>query len=606
MRTLLFLLLLSAAPPNPNNLAPNWWQTFQEDVGPNLEETKTRLAVVADNLSGDAKQEATALAAQITSNLDEWNRLRTVQPPTAATPPLPKPTYTFEEMIALGNQYALALQAKSSAQDEEQKWLTRSLAVQQERGRAKIEYEASTSGTTSHLLLGLRIMHLRSEQALYDAHQTLALKAFQAATTESEALDTLFIQALTRTEISPAEQTLIDANVKIAKEARYTYEVTPHPVDDPQDFLLQLALIDAEAKQSLAKLITGAVTNGDASRQLANWEDQLKRIPKEVPREQIETILSPLRLALAQHTAKEATSWSKTVAWTKRTWARASNKLDHTLFELDGTPFTLLKLLKALLILIIGFVISKLARFALNRWGQKKPSFSKGALYSLRRVLHYVIIVIAIFFALAALGFSLNQLLIVIGALSIGIGFGLQKVAANFIAGLTILLGRKIKVGDFVELESNHVGRVKAIHFQHSVIHTFDGRDIIVPNGEIIAHYLINWTMQDPFRRVSIPFTAPYGTDKELVRRIVLEAADKVPFTVKGHNKMANPNVRITEFGDNGLSFELIVWINFIEAGRYGHVTALFFWELETALRENGIDIPFPQRTLHFPDDQPE
>jgi small-conductance mechanosensitive channel len=607
---LVTVLFLGASAPDPANLDPNWWETFQEEPGPNLEETQTRLATVAANLSGESKEEADALVTQILANLDEWNRLRTTQPPTAAIPPSSKRSYTFDELIALSAQYSHVLQALESAQQEEENWLKRSKAVQQERGRAKVEYEKSQADTTSRLLLGLQIMLLRSEQAVYDGRYSIAVNATKAASTESQALNTLLIEALDRTDITPEEKEAIAAQTARERSTLLTYRATPHPLDDPQGSLLQLALIEAEAREALAHLITGAVNNGTVSKQLDNWDDQLKRMPPEVrqdPRfEQTEAILAPLRLAAAQHVVQQAPWWSKARAWMGRLWSSTTKVLHYTLFEIHGTPFTLFKLLKALLILLVGWLISKLARLGLRKWKGKKTTLQEEAHYSLRRVVHYAIILLAILFALGALGFNVNQLLVILGALSIGIGLGLQKVAANFVAGLTILLGHKIKVGDFIELESGHIGQVNAIHFQHSVIHTFDGRDVIIPNAQLIANYLVNWTMQNPYRRLSIPFTVAYGTDKELVRRVVLDAADRVPLTIKGNTDIADPNVRITEFGDNGIAFELIVWINFIEAGRYGHVTSLFLWEIESSLRDNGIEIPFPQRTLHFPEETPE
>jgi small-conductance mechanosensitive channel len=154
-------------------------------------------------------------------------------------------------------------------------------------------------------------------------------------------------------------------------------------------------------------------------------------------------------------------------------------------------------------------------------------------------------------------------------------------------------------VGDFVELESGVTGEVKEINMRSTLITTNDNIDILVPNSEFVGGRVTSWTLREVQRRVHIPFGVAYGSDKERVRKAVLEAADNVPWTlhkVKGRQ----PQVWLVNFGDSSLDFELVAWLTPEAVKRPGAVQAAYLWEIETRLREYGIEIPFPQRDLHL------
>ncbi|MGR9000422.1 MAG: mechanosensitive ion channel family protein, partial [Gammaproteobacteria bacterium] len=124
--------------------------------------------------------------------------------------------------------------------------------------------------------------------------------------------------------------------------------------------------------------------------------------------------------------------------------------------------------------------------------------------------------------------------------------------------------------------------------------------DVLVPNSEFIGGKVINWTLTDAFRRIHVPFGVAYGSDKELVRRAVLEAAENVPWSLKHPRKDRIPQVWLVGFGDSSLNFELIVWITPEAVKRPNSVQAAYLWEIETALGKYQIEIPFPQRDLHL------
>jgi small-conductance mechanosensitive channel len=200
--------------------------------------------------------------------------------------------------------------------------------------------------------------------------------------------------------------------------------------------------------------------------------------------------------------------------------------------------------------------------------------------------------------AIASLGIDLTKFAIFASALGIGIGFGLQNLISNFSAGLILLFDKTLKVGDFVELESGVTGEVKDIAIRSTVVTTNDNIDIIVPNSEFINFRVTNWTMRDTFRRLKVRFGVAYNSDKELVRKAVLEAADRVKFTLKdSYHK--SPQVWLRNFGDNALEFDLVVWLTADAINRPSAVQAAYMWEIHSSLLEYGIEIPFPQRDLH-------
>lgn len=272
--------------------------------------------------------------------------------------------------------------------------------------------------------------------------------------------------------------------------------------------------------------------------------------------------------------------------------------LDTELFSVGETAVTYSSVLTFVVIIIVAYVVSRLVQKALSRIGHFRNSVSESSLYALNRITHYVIMLIGFLFAVASVGIDLTKFAIFASALGVGIGFGLQTLVSNFSSGLILLFDKTLKVGDFVELESGVTGEVREINIRSTVITTNDNIDIIVPNSEFVAGRVTNWTMRDTLRRIKIEFGVAYGTDKELVRKAVLEAAERVPHTLSDDNRNG-PQVWLTEFGDSSINFELVVWLKPEAVKRPGAVKAAFMWEIHTSLEEYDIEIPFPQRDLH-------
>lgn len=269
-----------------------------------------------------------------------------------------------------------------------------------------------------------------------------------------------------------------------------------------------------------------------------------------------------------------------------------------SLFEVSETPVTPLGLTRVVVILGIAWLLSRGVRRALDRLRSRKDSMNQAALYTLGRVLHYLLLLVGLLIALSSIGIDFTKFALFASALGVGIGFGLQNLISNFVAGLILLFERSLKVGDFVELESGVTGEVQEISIRSTLITTNDNVDIVVPNSEFVSTRVTNWTMRQAHRRVRIPFGVAYGTDKELVRQAVLEAAQEVPHTLSQKNR--EPQVWLVNFGESSLDFELVVWLRPEAVKRPSRVAADYNWAIESALGRYDIEIPFPQRDLHM------
>lgn len=273
--------------------------------------------------------------------------------------------------------------------------------------------------------------------------------------------------------------------------------------------------------------------------------------------------------------------------------------LETELFKVGETAITYGSVFRVVVILIVTYIASRLLQNGLRRIADYRKSMAQSSVYALTRITHYVVMVIGFLIAVASIGIDLTKFAIFASALGVGVGFGLQNLISNFTAGIMLLFEKTLKVGDFVELESGVTGEVKEINIRSTIITTNDNIDIIVPNSEFVAGRVTNWTMRDTIRRLKVGFGVAYGTDKELVRKAVLEAAARVPHTLDDGSQRP-PQVWLTEFGDSALNFELVVWLKPEAVNRPSAVKAAFMWEIHTSLEEYDIEIPFPQRDLHI------
>ena len=239
----------------------------------------------------------------------------------------------------------------------------------------------------------------------------------------------------------------------------------------------------------------------------------------------------------------------------------------------------------------LAFKISQLLRFVLEADVMPHMDLPRGVPGAITRVTHYAIVVVGVMIGASAAGLDFSRINLIVGALGVGIGFGLQTVVNNFVSGLILLFERPIRVGDKVQL-AELFGTVKNIGMRASIVRTFQGAEVIVPNANLISAEVINWTLSDERRRMDLPVGVAYGTDPQVVIDILVGVAND-------HSEVLSdpaPAALFLGFGDSSIDFQLRAWTR----TNYVQVSSDLLVGVNHALVDAGIEIPFPQRDLHL------
>jgi len=270
------------------------------------------------------------------------------------------------------------------------------------------------------------------------------------------------------------------------------------------------------------------------------------------------------------------------------------NALTHPYFQIGELPITPIFLVKTVLFLIgLGIVSGMVRRFLLHR-ALVRTSLDEGQRYAFAHIMGYVVYLFGLLVGLQLVGLNLNNLVLLGSAIGIGLGFGLQNIANNFVSGIIILTERPIRVGDRVEVGGTN-GDVVRIGGRSTWVQTNDNVVIIIPNSEFINNRVTNWTANDRQVRFSIPLGVSYGSDPERVREVLMGVALAHPDVLKD----PEPELLFVRFGDSSLDFELRVWtITRVQWPRV--LSSELYYSIFRAFKENGIEIPFPQRDLHL------
>ncbi len=275
--------------------------------------------------------------------------------------------------------------------------------------------------------------------------------------------------------------------------------------------------------------------------------------------------------------------------------------LDSAAFSAGNIRISLLAISKAAL---FGGILFWLGRTSSNA-GQKvirdQNSIDIQTRELAAKALELLVFAVVGLLLLNILGLDLTTLAVFGGALGVGLGFGLQQIASNFISGIIILLERSLKVGDYIELENGKAGTLKQMNMRSSILSTFDGKDINVPNDRFITTQFINWTHDDTRQRYEVEFAVAYDTDLHKVPPLIIKA-------VLAHEQVLNepeePDVELRGFGDNGVNFAVEFWVDGIDDGKNKFTSEIRFaiWD---ALKKAGISMPFPQREIRILGEMP-
>lgn len=262
-------------------------------------------------------------------------------------------------------------------------------------------------------------------------------------------------------------------------------------------------------------------------------------------------------------------------------------------FSVGEHKFTVGHLVLALLLLYGSFLISWATQSILTHDVFPKSHVEQGTGVSIVRLIHYGLILIGVLLALSALGFELKNLIILTGALGIGIGFGLQNIANNFVSGLILLFERPIKIGDIVQINGVW-GEIKKLGLRATVVETFDRSEIIVPNSDLVSNQVTNYTLSDRMVRLTIPVGVAYGSNVPLVMEVLMGIAREHPLVVS----QPEPQILFVQFGESSLDFEVRAWI--ADVRKIFVVKSGLHQSIDQRFRQEKIEIAFPQRDLHF------
>jgi len=275
------------------------------------------------------------------------------------------------------------------------------------------------------------------------------------------------------------------------------------------------------------------------------------------------------------------------LSWLKTTW-------NFELFSLGESPFTTKTFLLLILSLFLLFYISSKIRKVLVNRIFPRYGLEIGISQSIATILRYVLIIIGLIIIFQTTGIDLSAIGLLIGALGVGIGFGLQNITNNFISGLIILFERPIKVGDRIEID-DLAGNIVDISARATTIITNDNIAVIVPNSDFINNRVINWSHNNKEVRLNFPVGISYNEDPEKIRKLLTEVVNE------NHGVLSSPEpyIRFEGFGDSSLNFDVLVWTSeYIDRPKI--LRSELYYEIFAKFKEHNIEIPFPQQDIHL------
>lgn len=268
---------------------------------------------------------------------------------------------------------------------------------------------------------------------------------------------------------------------------------------------------------------------------------------------------------------------------------------DRLAFQIDTMRFSVYFLAKSLLALAVLFWIARIFVELGERKIKNLQKLQAGNRALIAKAFQMIVYFIAFLIALNIVGIDLTALALVGGAVGLGVGFGLQKIASNFISGLILLIEKSVQEGDMIELDDGTAGFIKRTHARYTLVETFEGRELMVPNEDFIVSRVSNWTLNNKLGRVEIPIAVAYGTDLEKAHDLILAAAKEHPRCA------AKPLAEcfLVDFGDSAVNFKLYFWVDDVALGRARPKSDVLF-SIWRQFHEHNIKIPFPQRDIYM------
>lgn len=310
-------------------------------------------------------------------------------------------------------------------------------------------------------------------------------------------------------------------------------------------------------------------------------------------------VLEPGPLLAASEHLISWTIWAVVALYLLGWIGPVAQLLDSIAIPLGKSRFSLLDALRAVLTILLFTVTAAYLGSLATRRIMASPQLSIGLRVGVAKTVRFFLVLLAVLVALNAVGVDLAALTVFGGALGVGLGFGLQRIAANFISGFILIGDRSIRPGDVITI-GNRFGVVKELRARYIVVQDRDGVDTLIPNENVISSEVINWSYGDRAIRLKLPVQISYTDNPRKALELLIEAAHRHPRVLKSPAAAS----RIMSFGDNGIELELRFWILDPEDGVNNVRSDLYLtiWDL---FAESGITIPFPQRDLHLRDGWP-
>ncbi len=291
---------------------------------------------------------------------------------------------------------------------------------------------------------------------------------------------------------------------------------------------------------------------------------------------------------------------TKTREATDNMFQRVMYVLKYPLVSYSGMNVSLLLFLQVLILLFFGIVINRLYGRMVLRMGNKR-NWSEQTIHLVQAVGKYPFIFVVAMIMLSIVGINTRSLALVAGALSVGIGFGMQTIVSNLVSGIILLFDKSIRPGDFICLGENSTsggfqGNVVQMNIRATVLRTNDNINIIIPNADLMASQVVNWTYADEKIRFRIPFSVAYGTDIDQVKSLIKEAVLRLP-VVLAHPE---PQIWLASHAESSLAFLAAIWVEGQNARQPYRITDIVLTTIYKILHEHGIEIPFPQLDLRL------
>jgi len=341
-------------------------------------------------------------------------------------------------------------------------------------------------------------------------------------------------------------------------------------------------------------VIAGTLTVWIMARMIAGLiELLLSNIPISIIKDNARTIVNEINPVIILAHAVYWLTILLSILWihpTLNASFRALTSIQFSLFSLTITPGSILTVV---FIIYSSLLVSKGVRAFLHQEVLPRYKVESGTQLSISRLVHYAILFIGFIILLSVLGFGLNQITIIGGALGVGIGFGLQAIVNNFVSGLILLFERPVKIGDMIEVGTD-IGEVKELGLRATTVQTFDNAEIVIPNSQLITGSVINWTLAEKKVRVRVPVGVAYGSDISTVLKVLLSCANANASVLS----TPKPAALFLAFGASSLDFELRVWIP--DFNNKLAVLSELNQDIEYEFSLAGVEIPFPQTDLHL------